>query len=99
MKDVPITESLITEPISKLASSASEVFAEATSPSTRRAVKRKVAKIKRRAAEFYDDARDTTRVALRRADHEVRRHPYQSILLGAGVGILLGYLLSRRSTD
>jgi len=96
MKDQSITESLITEPISKLASSASEVFTEVTSPATRKAVKRGVEKFKKRATELYDEAGDATSLALRRANREVRRRPYQAILLSAGVGFLLGYMLSRR---
>lgn len=40
--------------------------------------------------------RDSAREASRSADGYVREHPWESIAVGAGVGLLLGILLARR---
>jgi ElaB/YqjD/DUF883 family membrane-anchored ribosome-binding protein len=40
--------------------------------------------------------RDSAREASRSADGYVRSHPWESIAVGAGVGLLLGILIARR---
>lgn len=45
-----------------------------------------------RAAEVRERARD----AARDTEHYVRRNPWQAVGIAAGVGLLLGVLISRR---
>jgi ElaB/YqjD/DUF883 family membrane-anchored ribosome-binding protein len=42
------------------------------------------------------DMMDYTRDAAQSADRYVRDNPWQSIGIGAGVGLLIGYLIGRR---
>jgi len=42
---------------------------------------------------------DSLKYQARRADGAIRANPYQTIGIAAGVGLLAGYLLSRRSKD
>jgi ElaB/YqjD/DUF883 family membrane-anchored ribosome-binding protein len=42
---------------------------------------------------------DTLRNQAKRADGAIRANPYQSLGIAAGVGLVAGYLLSRRSRD
>jgi ElaB/YqjD/DUF883 family membrane-anchored ribosome-binding protein len=42
---------------------------------------------------------DTVRDQAKRADGAIRANPYQSLGIAAGVGLVAGYLLSRRSKD
>jgi ElaB/YqjD/DUF883 family membrane-anchored ribosome-binding protein len=42
---------------------------------------------------------DTVRNQAKRADGAIRANPYQSLGIAAGVGLVAGYLLSRRSSD
>ena len=40
--------------------------------------------------------RDKTVAGAKAADEAVHEHPYQAIAIGVGVGLVVGYLLSRR---
>lgn len=42
---------------------------------------------------------DSLRNQAKRADGAIRANPYQSLGIAAGVGLVAGYLLSRRSRD
>ena len=62
-----------------------------------------IARIRARAEESLRAARsrikELTRAAeagARAADREVREHPWQAIGIAAGVGVLIGFLASRR---
>ncbi len=46
--------------------------------------------------ELHDDALHRARHAARAADQAVQSHPYAAMGLSAGVGLLLGMLISRR---
>ena len=45
--------------------------------------------------EFYDEARQKLVAGARYTDEAIRTHPYQSIAVALGVGILVGALLRR----
>jgi ElaB/YqjD/DUF883 family membrane-anchored ribosome-binding protein len=47
-------------------------------------------------ANLEDAAVDSARRAGRATDSYVRRHPWQSIGIGAGIGLLAGLLIARR---
>lgn len=49
-----------------------------------------------RAREIAGTVRDKAVAGAKVADQTVRENPYQSIAIGVGVGVLVGYLLSRR---
>jgi ElaB/YqjD/DUF883 family membrane-anchored ribosome-binding protein len=40
--------------------------------------------------------RDKAVAGAKVADQSIREHPYQAIVIGVGVGVLVGYLLGRR---
>ena len=49
-----------------------------------------------RGREMYGRARERAIEGAKVADEAVHEHPYQAIAIGVGVGVLLGYLLTRR---
>jgi len=51
-----------------------------------------------RAREIGANVRDKAVAGAKVADQTVREHPYQAIAIGVGVGVLVGYLLGRRSS-
>lgn len=46
---------------------------------------------------LYGDARKKAVDAAKRADTAVREHPYESLAIAAGVGLIIGLLLGRQS--
>jgi ElaB/YqjD/DUF883 family membrane-anchored ribosome-binding protein len=48
--------------------------------------------------EFYQSARKRVVAGAHQADETIRSHPYQSLAVALGVGVLLGVLI-RRSRD
>ncbi len=49
-----------------------------------------------RAKEIAGTVRDKAVAGAKVADQTVRENPYQAIAIGVGVGVVVGYLLSRR---
>ena len=49
-----------------------------------------------RGREMYGRARERAIEGAKVADEAVHEHPYQAIAIGVGVGVLLGYLITRR---
>lgn len=52
---------------------------------------------KERLGEFYEDAREKVAAGARTTDMAVHNHPYYSMGMALGVGVLLGFLISRRT--
>lgn len=52
---------------------------------------------KERLGDFYEDAREKVAAGARTTDMAVHDHPYYSMGMALGVGVLLGFLISRRS--
>jgi ElaB/YqjD/DUF883 family membrane-anchored ribosome-binding protein len=50
-----------------------------------------------RLSELYDGARTKVAAGAKYTDETIRANPYQSIAIAAGVGLLVGVLLGRRS--
>jgi ElaB/YqjD/DUF883 family membrane-anchored ribosome-binding protein len=48
--------------------------------------------------EIYGRVRDQAVKGAKVADQTVRENPYQAIAIGVGLGALIGYLVSRRSS-
>lgn len=49
-----------------------------------------------RGREIYDRVRDREVEGVKAADEVLQEHLYQSIAIGVGVGVLIGYLAARR---
>lgn len=47
-------------------------------------------------SELQTQSMESARVAMQRADSTIRQHPYESIGLALGVGLILGSLLRRK---
>lgn len=50
---------------------------------------------RQRAENLYEDARRKVVAGARQADETIRAHPYESLAIALGVGVLLGALLRR----
>lgn len=51
-----------------------------------------------RFTELYSDARDKVVAGAKSTDVVIRKHPYESLAIAAGVGLLVGLLIGRRSS-
>lgn len=58
-------------------------------------IKSRFAQAQEHIQEFYDSARQKVVAGARRADETIRAHPYESLAVALGVGVLLGALLRR----
>ena len=47
--------------------------------------------------DMLDDLKDRAVASAKAADETIREHPYESIGVALGVGLLLGYLIGRRN--
>jgi ElaB/YqjD/DUF883 family membrane-anchored ribosome-binding protein len=50
------------------------------------------------AKEMAGNIRDKTVAGAKATDKAVREHPYKALAIGAGVGLLAGFLLGRRTS-
>lgn len=50
-----------------------------------------------RMSELYDGARKQVIAGAKCTDAAIRSHPYESLAVAAGVGLLIGVLVSRRN--
>lgn len=58
--------------------------------------RRTMADAKSRAGEAFDTAMDQGRRTVKTAEQTIQAHPYLSIAIAAGIGLLLGRLISSR---
>lgn len=74
------------------------VAGPAAAPATDRflSLRERFSELQERAAELYGDARHHVITSARRTDEAIRTHPYESVALALGIGVLLGAVL--RST-
>jgi len=49
-----------------------------------------------RLEELYENARDKVVAGAKTTDHAIRTHPYESLAIALGVGVVVGALLRRR---
>jgi ElaB/YqjD/DUF883 family membrane-anchored ribosome-binding protein len=49
-----------------------------------------------RAKEIAGNVRDKAMAGAKVADKTIRENPYQAIAIGVGVGVLIGFIISRR---
>ncbi len=60
------------------------------------AARKRLAAALERGKEIAGNVRDKAVAGAKVADQTIRENPYQSIAIGVGVGVLIGYLLARR---
>jgi len=85
-------QALVSEAETMMADSLSEHSAEAVSK-----LRERFAAAQERLCEVYDGARKRVVAGAKVTDTAIRDNPYQSLAIAAGVGILVGVLLGRRS--
>jgi ElaB/YqjD/DUF883 family membrane-anchored ribosome-binding protein len=51
------------------------------------------------AKEMADAIRDKTVAGAKAADKAVHKHPYQALAIGVGAGLLIGFLIGRRTSS
>lgn len=51
-----------------------------------------------RGKQLYGKVRDKAVQSAKATDQAVRENPYQAIAIGVGVGVIVGFLLGRRSS-
>lgn len=61
------------------------------------AVRERLGAAQERLEELYDSAREKVVAGARTADDTIRAHPYESLAVALGVGVLIGALLRNRS--
>jgi len=49
--------------------------------------------------DFYQNARKKIAAGAKQADETIRSHPYQSLAIALGIGVLLGAVIRRSSRD
>jgi uncharacterized protein (TIGR03382 family) len=60
------------------------------------AARENLARAQERVSELYEDTRDKVVAGAKATDKTIRRHPYESVAVALGVGVLVGVLLGRR---
>jgi ElaB/YqjD/DUF883 family membrane-anchored ribosome-binding protein len=85
-------QTLVTEAETMIGSSLSEHSEDAMS-----ALRTRYAAAQERMGELYDGAKKRVAAGAKYTDETIRANPYQSIAIAAGVGLLVGVLLGRRS--
>ena len=85
-------QALVAEAQSMMADSVSEHTADAVD-----ALRSRFESAQERFADVYAGARKKVIAGAKCTDEAIRENPYQSIAIAAGVGLLLGVLLGRRS--
>jgi ElaB/YqjD/DUF883 family membrane-anchored ribosome-binding protein len=58
-------------------------------------IRERLAEVKERVEEGYQVAREKITAGARQADTVIRAHPYESLAIALGVGVLLGAFLRR----
>lgn len=81
---------MLTEAEQLVGNSASEFVGEKAE-----ALREKFSAAQERLEELYETARDKVVDVSKTADKTIRTHPYESIAIAAGVGLIVGLLLRR----
>lgn len=83
--------SLLVEAEQAVGSSAGEYVGEKAE-----ALRERFSAARERLEDLYGSARDKVVDGAKSADEKIRAHPYESIAIALGVGVLVGALLRRR---
>ena len=63
------------------------------------ALRTRYAAAQERVGEIYESAKKNVTAGAKYTDETIRANPYQSIAIAAGVGLLVGVLVGRRSSQ
>ena len=85
-------KSLVLEAETMMADSLSEHSAEAFGK-----LRARFGDAQQRFVEVYADAKQKVIAGARRTDETIRAHPYQTLAIAAGVALLIGVLVGRRT--
>ena len=85
-------QTLVAEAQTMMTDSLSENSAEALSN-----LRDRFSAAQERFSEVYDGAKKRVVAGAKRTDEAIRENPYQALAIAAGVGLLVGVLLGRRS--
>jgi ElaB/YqjD/DUF883 family membrane-anchored ribosome-binding protein len=83
-----------------LVSEAEKIIADAPnekSDETFAALRRRFDAARERLQGIYAESKERVAAGARSTDHAIREHPYQSLLIAAGVGVIVGLVLGRKS--
>lgn len=83
---------LVTDAEKMIGDSVTETSADAMG-----ALRSRFADAQERLADLYADARDKVVSGAKYTDKAIRANPYQSLAIAAGVGLLAGVLIGRRT--
>jgi ElaB/YqjD/DUF883 family membrane-anchored ribosome-binding protein len=86
--------SLVIEAEKMMGASVSEHTGEAMN-----ALRARYAAAQERLGEVYESAKKNVTAGAKYTDEAIRANPYQSIAIAAGVGLLVGVLVGRRSSQ
>jgi len=82
---------LVSEANALVTSSVSEYSADALA-----GLRARINAVEGRLSEYYRDARKQVIAGARATDRTIREHPYPSLAIALGVGVVIGVLLGRR---
>lgn len=60
------------------------------------AARENLAHVQERVGELCEQARDKVAAGAKVTDKAIRKHPYESVAIALGVGVLVGVFLGRR---
>ena len=61
------------------------------------AIKEKISAVKERLAQAYNTSKQSVVTGARCTDQAIRKNPYESIAIAASLGLLIGFVVGRRS--
>ena len=85
-------QALVGEAQTMMSESASEYSSEALAQ-----LRARFAAAQERITALYDDAKKKVVAGARYTDTTIRENPYQALAIAAGIGLVVGVLVSRRS--
>lgn len=83
---------LVSEANALVTSSVSEYSADALA-----GLRARISAVESRLSEYYRGARKQVIAGARATDQTIREHPYPSLAIALGVGVVIGVLLGRRN--
>jgi len=87
-------QTLATDAEALLRATAGDASAKTTEARTR--LNTTVEKVRATCAEWQERGVESARAAAQKADDTIRAHPYESIAVAFGVGVLLGVVMQRK---
>jgi ElaB/YqjD/DUF883 family membrane-anchored ribosome-binding protein len=99
-KDIARTPGELLEDLKALIADTKTLVAESVSERSSEALaalSERLGAAQERATELYDGAKKKVVAGAKCTDATIREHPYQSLAVALGVGIVVGALIARRS--